>query len=333
MKQGHSFFSRKLIGLKLIPFVCLLTVGMICVGLVPKETRAPEKFPETDLVFTSSGGVGFVNADGSELAYLDFSSKIPGATAGSESVNIARPVITGNNRALVAKVDTTFSYVYMTNPNLLVLWHAGKYPIYCSQWGSQYLPLLAKDQNQILINFDQRIESYDLDSCGTDDEPLALYEEISGMPSPDLRYIVRPVDPFDRIIVISDLENGEERTIGMGDYPAWSQDSDWLAYTGEDGIYIVNVVKKTDPIRVLIYPNPVGEIHPTYSDINQIPPPEPLWSPDGKWLVYHRLTADINGSTLPDYFSIFKVSIESGEEIKVVDRGMYPYWRWPVEKP
>jgi hypothetical protein len=25
--------------------------------------------------------------------------------------------------------------------------------------------------------------------------------------------------------------------------------------------------------------------------------------------------------------------VETGEELKVVERGMYPSWRWPVEKP
>lgn len=305
--------------------------------LFPQDTRAPDSFPNTELVFTTTSGVGFVNADGSDPAYFHFSAKIPGMILGTSPAAIARPVITENNRVLIAKVATYINYAYMTNHNFLILWKIGELPLFCSQWGEQDMPLLSKDQTHIFITSEQGMALYNLDDCGTDEPPSTVYENMSGVISPNFHYLAyataSPTLYDDRIIIIRDLDNDQERIITMADFPAWSRDSQWLAYTGTDGIYIVNISKNTDPVRIAFYPNPVGKLHPTYSHINQLPPPEPAWSPDGKWLVYHKLTVDDNGIQYPDYHSIVKVNVESGQEIKIIDGGMYPYWRWPAEIP
>jgi hypothetical protein len=314
----------------------LLTVPISC-GLfdaTPEETRAPQEFPDTDIVFTTSRGVGFVNADGTELFRFEFSMPLPGAGAGSENAEIARAVMNGENNVLIAKLDTAFSHMYMTNPNILVIWPAGEMPIYCLQWGGQQGPLLSTDREHLFIDFEKGLRLYDLDSCGTEAAPSDVYPDMSGIPSPDMRFTAEPVDagpPHNRNIVIHDLENGTERIVEMGDYPAWSPDSAWLAFTGLDGIYIVNVLGDEQTARVIEYRNPVGDIYPTYHGINQIPPPEPSWSPDGKWLSYHRLTVEDNGSDFPAYHSIFVVNIETHQEVLIAKGGMYPSWRWPAE--
>jgi len=46
------------------------------------------------------------------------------------------------------------------------------------------------------------------------------------------------------------------------------------------------------------------------------------WSPDGKWLVYHRMTA-----AGP---AIYKVNVESGIETEIFQGGVYPDWRWDL---
>ncbi len=337
MKHSKNFLARKHIYSILLPCICILLVGLACSVGAPKETRAPDSFPNTDLVFTTSGGIGFVNADGSNEVDIDFSTQVPGVIPGSEPAVIARPVITGDNHAIIAKVSTYISYWYMTNGNLLVLWRPGEYPQFCLKWGIQDMPLLTKDQNHILIPTEQGTALYEIDNCGTDKEPVATYQTISGVFSPDLQYVAEAGDingDFDdRIITILNLKSGEERVLHPADFPAWSRDSQWLAYTGIDGIYVVNILKNTDPVRVVLYRNPAGDVDPTYSNVNQLPPPEVSWSPDGKWLVYHRLTVENYSNDLPSYYSIFKVNIETGEEIKIIDGGMYPYWRWPVEEP
>ena len=344
MQQNHARSSHPLFWSIPVFIVCLLlVVGTLCYGVIrtvifPPDTRTPDSFPNTDLVFTTNGGVGFVNADGSNKVYLDFSARKPWMIAGTAPADIGRPVITGENRALIARVSDYLGYWYMASSNHLVLWRPGEYPLFCQQWGGQALPLLTSDQDHILIQTEQGMALYKLDSCGTDEEPITVYENISGVISPDLQYVAYPDsingDSDDRIITVRNLDSGEERIMHPGDFPAWSRDSHWLAYTGPDGIYVVNILKNSEPVRVVLYENPVGDVFPTYSDINQLPPPEPAWSPDGQWLVYHRLTVDPgHNGDFPNYHSVFKANIETGEEIKIVDQGMYPYWRWPVEEP
>jgi hypothetical protein len=77
--------------------------------------------------------------------------------------------------------------------------------------------------------------------------------------------------------------------------------------------------------------------------VYQYNPPEPYyppivsWSPDGQWLVYHvyNESLKIKQRSRPFSFiqpySIFKVNVATGNETKIIDGGMYPYWRWPIE--
>lgn len=196
------------------------------------------------------------------------------------------------------------------------------------------------DQNNIFIQTEQGLALYTLSSCGADDPPVKIYEDIFGVPSPNLQYIAytsRPSsDPGDdRFIVIREMSGESQWTIGIGDYPVWSRNSQWLAYVGTDGIYTYNVLEKLEPRQVISYPNLFDKRDRTYTarDYWEIPP-EVSWSPDGKWLVYHKWHGTdpyIAGD--PKYNAIYKLNIETGEEIKIIDGGMYPYWRWPAEQP
>jgi Tol biopolymer transport system component len=121
----------------------------------------------------------------------------------------------------------------------------------------------------------------------------------------------------------------------VGDYPAWSRDSRWLAYTGVDSLYVVDVVDGAQPQRVVQYVNPYHGKAPGYSagDYTEVPP-EASWSPDGSWLVYHRWQGtDPFTGVDPRSNAVFKLNLETGQEVKIVDEGMYPSWRWPAENP
>jgi hypothetical protein len=334
--------SRHYLFLSIPIFIVCLLPSVLCYAVIrgsyPHETLAPNSFPNTDLVFTTAGGVGFANADGSKKTDFDFSAYVPGMIAGTFPANIGRPIVTSDSRIVIAKISTYQSYWYMTNDNLLILWQSNEYPIFCLSWALQTMPLLTRDQNHILIHKEEGIAVYELDSCGTEKAPLSVYKGVSGIISPNVKYVAYTGNqieaPYDPTITILNITSNEEKIIVQGNFPAWSPDSKWLAYTGVDGIYIVNISKDAKPIRVVLYQNPVGYMHPAYSHINQLPPPEAAWSPDGRWLVYHRLTdLDRDSSDLPNFYSIFKLNIETGEEIKIIDNGMFPYWRWPIEEP
>ncbi|MFH2103009.1 MAG: hypothetical protein ABIJ39_06590 [Chloroflexota bacterium] len=275
--------------------------------------------------------MGFVNADGSDAIYIRLIVRAYGVRS-----DFWRPVLTGDNNTLIVKVIDYHYSVFA--PRYLTVWRTGEYPVLCTQWEYQQMPLLSAGHSHIFIRTEQGMALYALDDCGTDDGPVEVYENIFGVPSPDLQYVAYTENPSriptdDRFIIIRNIVNGEERTAGVGDYPAWSRDSQWLAYTGRDGIYVVNVSDETELRRVLLYPNPFDERDPTYAgrDYWEIPP-EVSWSPDGQWLVYHRWHGtDYFTGVYPEYSSIYKLNVETGEEIKIIDGGMYPSWRWPAQ--
>ncbi|HXF90575.1 MAG TPA: hypothetical protein VNJ29_01440 [Candidatus Nitrosotenuis sp.] len=298
------------------------------------EIQAPESFPDTEIIFTASYGIGFVNADGTDTEIIDFAVKLDGVRVPSQLVTIAKPAITRDNLKIVAMINNNHGYWYMDGPDLLIVWQVNEQPIPCSQWGSQNKPLLAVEENHIFIETDNGMALYNIDDCGTDAQPIKTYKNEIGVFSPNLQFIASVItDTLDlqkKTIVIKERESKREIAMFEGDFPAWSLNSKYLAYTGKDGIYVLDVTSKTQPIQVSGYINPAGAIHPTYQLINDTPPPEPAWSPDGKWLVYHRLIREVKGMSLPDYYAIYKLNIETGEEIKIVDGGMYPYWKWPA---
>jgi hypothetical protein len=306
----------------------------------PSEVAAPAAFPDTDLVFAPSGKrIGFVNADGSDLEYVPLVIKAP--ELGS-NLTPSRPVITGDNKTLIVKA--TYHLTYATLPEWLFVSQPGKFPTVCRQWSSQQMAYLSADQQEIFtFTMWDGLQRYKLSSCGKEEAPLETYDRnLYGIPSPDQKYLVYARETGteledDRFIIVREFSGTKEWTVGMGDYPAWSWDSRWVAYTGKDGIYVVNALEGGEAQLVVpySYPYPDNENFPVYeTDAFWKVPPEVAWSPDGKWLVYHKWKGDRPGNFAdPSDYAIYKVNISTGEETMIVDEGMYPYWRWPVEKP
>jgi Tol biopolymer transport system component len=50
---------------------------------------------------------------------------------------------------------------------------------------------------------------------------------------------------------------------------------------------------------------------------------QPTWSPDSKWLVYHRCVRE--NPPISDC-TIYKVNIETGIEVKLAEGGVFPSW-------
>jgi len=101
--------------------------------------------------------------------------------------------------------------------------------------------------------------------------------------------------------------------------PAFSPDGQWIAYTSNDGIYLIRPdgsenhrIVKSDVVNPGFWP------------------PVASWSPDGQWIVYHRCTLnDLESCRFNvEDSTIFKYNIETGEIVLLVEGGVNPYWRW-----
>ena len=133
---------------------------------------------------------------------------------------------------------------------------------------------------------------------------------------------VRGSDVSDAEVIVVDPASQQSEVIAYGREPSWSRDGEWLAYTALNGVYIVR--KDGTEVRKLVDIDSRSESYPNtsqgigwYGGL-----PAPSWSPDGKWIVYHRMISD--GP------AIYKVNVESGEEIGIFKGGIYPNWRWDV---
>jgi hypothetical protein len=121
------------------------------------------------------------------------------------------------------------------------------------------------------------------------------------------------------VVVVVDSGTKEERVVGQGVAPAWSRDGEWLAFTGSDGIYVVR--RDGTQLRRVVDLHVPPEEQDRYVWKSEMT--AAAWSPDGEWLIYHRITP--NGPT------IFKTRVETGEEIEVFQGGMFPHWRWDMD--
>lgn len=135
-------------------------------------------------------------------------------------------------------------------------------------------------------------------------------------------------------LVVYDISSGEGDVLvsrhGLGydtplEYPSISPDGQWIAYTASDGLYLVRP-DGSDQLRVmpmeLIRNSPAG---PGWDQW----PPAVSWSPDSQSLVYHRCTvpAPTSCGGSPENYSIYKLNINTLEEVLLVEGGLNPYWR------
>jgi len=336
MEQNISSSRKKTFPTWLIAVIvgCLVW-ALACYGVFrfffPAPTRAPEQFPMTDIVYYAGDKLGFINADGSSATSIPFYFPHMVDLAGIWD----QPVITGDNKTLLF----THSLYPVGIENVFMVYE-GEYAVECKQWG---FVQLAADQQHVFVETENGLAKYLPEDCGTNNPPAKMYKGIFGVLSPDEQYLadvkLSDTNPFtyDSSLAIRQLNGENERIIGPGDFPAWSKDGKWLAYTGPDGIYILHIGDDMEPRRIVAHQNPDPSGKRLLYHLNPGPlpyfPPAVSWSPDGQWLVYHIYRQDLGRDEKgdPKYYSIFKVNVLTGKEIRLIDGGISPYWRWPTK--
>jgi hypothetical protein len=120
-------------------------------------------------------------------------------------------------------------------------------------------------------------------------------------------------------IIRLDMISGMEEILAEGINPALSQEGNMIAYIGLDGLYVI--MSNGQENRRLVDHSFFPPWRPGSSWINA---PYPRWSPDGKWIVYHRCKTD--ELCMGESAQIYKIASNGGPEILIHSGGVYPSW-------
>jgi len=283
-------------------------------------------FPDTDIVYLnnlSRTELGFVNQDGSAKQFIEMGPRL------SKSVWSA---------------DGKTLYLLETGQGVdgggdISIWKEGKRKHTCidPDWVgfTNFAGFIPSSRSRAIVTSHYfQIWLIDIQKCQKIevlvDKIDSYYNDIridiyGGSLSPDGKYLLYTKEvlhyggKYEYSILKLDLVTRETISIGEGINPRWSPDGSKVAYLQLDGIYVM-LADGTQPRRIIT--------HDFLDDPNlgsfSIITPEPNWSPDGEWLIYHLWIHRSPGNNGAD---IFKLNIASGEEIKVADDGLYPYWR------
>ncbi len=316
-----------------VRLLILLVIVLICMSCL---SSAPQKvvIPRTDLIYQvvsdsnepehQSPQVGFVNADGT----------------GKTSINLLDGYLV---RPFMSKSMDGIYYFTPFGPaidaggaGIDILSGDGKYAR-CHTMEEDYnyngfvFPVSFQGKSDLLVSTPVRIEvvNYDSEKCN-------VIKTLVKVPDPNHDFILSasPANKSGLIIYAEsvdlspsastdtiktlDLQTGTEKKILEGGRsPTFSPDDQSIAYTDDNGIYVANA-DGTESRRVISFhvPNPPAESGYRWSAY-------PFWSPDGKWLVYHKCADDCQS---PLDFAIYKVNVNSGVEEKITDMGLYPVW-------
>lgn len=303
---------------------------------VPLDNKVMSTFfPDRDIVFQlgvsdtgSTHEIGFINADGSDLIYFQLSFQ--------ESLDIQTPVWTDDGGIL-----------FFGAPNVVVTALIEKdYPFTLklrNKW--TYQPSLIHDTHEILLNsaldeFTQAIlredyltaeilETYPMDQSiydvfiGTNNfvNQQLLYSQLLKEDNNVHRYelVILDTNTNQRSILLS--YRGVPQEVIRILNPAFSPNGEWIAYTSNDGIYLI----RSDGSKN----HRVIELERT----NYFWTPAVSWSPDGKSFVYHHCSADgwhdCERDSMSENNIIYRYDLEAKEETVLVVGGVNPYWRWP----
>jgi len=292
-------------------------------------------FPTRDIVFHSSQddipSIGFINIDGTGL--LIYPSKN----------YVHRPVWVTPDLIVFLEVRENSSTPYRSPANLWY-WHSGEKQAVCSNYRQQFetrvtpsgkqgevFVILGETEIELLSgpNFqgscvliestvdysaedgysDRRI----LDLNYSSEAKVLLFTEIWDYYTPRVSLHM----------IALNLTNQESHDIGEGFNPALSHDGALIAFVRFDGIYLAPIDNLSDASKIVTYDSTDNDSFGILEDS----PPAPLWSSDDRYLLYHKCDLKPEPCRTTSDFSIFLFDLATGEESKIIDGGLSPFWR------
>ncbi len=301
-------------------FPLVLTVG--CIGF--SSASYPEAIPDSDILFQAEYYnpyiLGFIQADGTNFQAID----IPN--------NFVRVTWSSSGKILYG----------LSNPEGMGLFKDIGYPAYWDIQNEIFKPCYESlphyfqieeykseiYSHTVILYSGEEIIIFDIDSCQTiqylvDNTKSPEQQIISGFSfyseRNELLYgqVNDSNDQRSYQLFKLNIHTGENIEVAEGINPAWSPDGSKFAYLGMDGIYISSI-GENEPIH--LYTTAFFNISINSSWVGT---PQPRWSPDGEWIIFHQCAAEI--CELKET-SINKISVSDGQLEKIFTGGMFPVW-------
>jgi hypothetical protein len=284
---------------------------------INKTAEGPKSFTG-DIVFQEWDGnrshmhtIKAIGPDGlgGEVISADPYAVLPIWTYEREDVLSIYPLDRENIDLLFGKIKFSKAGMYCGNNNFY-----GRI-----KWANQFEIITIRMDEQESTAFHPQIVLWQVHECAVSQ---IVYEEHAADRFADPDYSVDGNVVFTRIaggkkkIFEFSPANGIVKLIGEGFGSSWSPDGTQFVFTGNDGLYISDGEGKSIQKAIDLtayYPVEDGAI------VWDAWPPMAVWSPDGRFLLYHRK----DGGT----YDLVKFQLSTKIETVIFQGGMYPDWK------